>query len=68
MDTLDLWIEFVYSQEENFDTYLIDPKLDNRVGFVKVKYTVNTEAWSFQTYPRLDVFSYLSDIYNVMLF
>ncbi len=68
MESLDLWIEFVYSQDEAFDKYLLDVEMDENIVMRPVRYNVNTECWSFYSYPRLDVFSFLHDIYNVMLF
>lgn len=70
MEPLDIWIEYVYS-EGHVDKYLIVPEVeidDDIWNLRPIKFTVNTEVWSFYPYPKIQIYSYLFDTYNVVVF
>lgn len=67
MRPLDLWIEFIYD-DRDVDAYLIDVDIDSEWTMRGVKYTINDTEWDFYKFPRLDVYAYLTGLYNVMVF
>ena len=67
MDPLDLWVEYMYTAIEA-DKYLIDTDCSDTCLLRPVKYTVNVDDWNFYKYPKIQVYSFLYDLYNIMVF
>ncbi len=70
MEPLDLWIEYVYTDTYR-DKYLIIPEVeinDDIWNFRAVRYTINTEDWNFYPHPKINIYAYLYDTFNIMVF